>query len=59
MPTVSKIQQLFYEFNALYLLIYLPGACVMLSESQFADEKSLKNTLLFANALFINKCVVF
>lgn len=31
----------------------------MLSESQFADEKSPKNTLLFANALFINKCVVF
>jgi len=55
MPTISKIQQLFYEFNALYLLIYLPEACVMLSESQFAEEKSLKNTILFANVLFLNK----
>lgn len=53
MPTISKIQQLFYEFNAIYLLIYLPEMHVMLNESQFAEEKSLKNTLTFANEFFL------
>lgn len=53
MPTISKIQQLFYEFNAIYLLIYLPEMYVMLNESQFAEDKSLKNTLQFANVFFL------
>lgn len=54
MPTISKIQQLFYEFNAIYLLIYLPEIHVMLNESQFAEEKSLKNTFPFANVFFFS-----
>lgn len=48
MPTISKIQQLFYEFNAIYL-----------NESQFPEEKSLKNTLLFANASFLLNRIFF
>lgn len=52
MPTLSKIQQLFYEFNALYFLTYLPGVRVELCESRFAEEESLKNTPPFFNVLF-------